>query len=84
MADISRNELGSFLAAFSDFLNSEAILIKCVYCPKHTETKAGNGWIPVSLCLCVQHITPIVNTDALQNPETKKYTRRRTKVISAD
>lgn len=38
-----------FFAAFSDFFNLEAILINCVYCPKHSKTKAGNGCIPVSL-----------------------------------
>lgn len=62
---------GSFLAAFSDFFNLEAILINCVYCPKHSETKAGNGWIPVSLCLCFLHTTPIVNTHT--HPETQTY-----------
>ena len=49
---------GSFLLAFSDFFNLEAFLINCVYCPKHSETKAGNGWIPVSLCLCFSHTNP--------------------------
>lgn len=34
---------GSFHRAFSNFFNFEAILINCVYCPKHSETKAGNG-----------------------------------------
>lgn len=90
---------GSFLVAFGDFFNLEAILINCVYCPKHSETKAGNGWIPVSLWLCFSHTTPIVNTHT--HPETqnygcmlvqththahtiKRHTLRSTKDISAD
>lgn len=44
-----------FPLAFCDFFNFEDILINCVYCPKHSETNAGNGWIPVSLKLCFFH-----------------------------
>lgn len=86
---------GSFLIAFGDFFNLEAILINCVYCPKHSETKAGNWWIPVSLWLCFSHTTPIVNTHTTPKTQTyrcmpvqkhthKRHTLRSTKDISAD
>lgn len=87
---------GSFLVAFGDFFNLEAILINCVYCPKHSETKAGNGWIPVSLWLCFFAHNPLCEytytpqdsnlwVHACANTHTQKgHTLRSTKKISLD
>lgn len=46
-----------FLKPLVTSLNSDGILIKCVYCFKQSETKAGNR-IPVSLCWCVLRTRP--------------------------
>lgn len=51
-------EDGSSLKAFNGIFNTEVILIKCVYCFKHSETKAGNRQIPVSLCWCILCTAP--------------------------
>lgn len=52
-------EEGSSLKAFKDIFNSAVILIKCIYCFKHSETKAGNRRIPVSLCWCILRMAPL-------------------------
>lgn len=87
VADVNSNdrgeiccEEGSSYKTFHDTFNSEVVLIKCVYCFKHSETKAGNRRIPVSLCWCILRTAPIVrthtHTQANANTHTQKTPHR--------